>query len=113
MRSVLQSLDLLAESHNDRDSLKYHLFDMILSLNDDSTLTSHCHSSFIPVFQCFRDDAYPFGQKDRLMTGDIRRLRVGAGVDKVLPTPAPTPGKALDSGRLPNPVTTPTPQPWW
>ena len=47
--------------------LRHPLSDGILSLNDFIfiwlyllTLSAHCQSPFLPVFQCFREGAYPF-----------------------------------------------------
>ena len=62
------------------------------------TLQLYLHTAtLLPVFQCFRDDAYPFGQNYHLLTGGILRLRAGVGVGKILPTPAPTPTPAKRS----------------
>ena len=76
--------------------------DRILSLKDASTLSQHCHSPFLLVFQRFRNDPKPFDQNHLLLTDGILRLRAGVEVGKISPTPAtaPTPAKTADSDRL-------------
>ena len=101
----MTALDLLTQSHNDRDGPKLPLIPLshvILSLNDASALSTHCDSPFLSVFQCFREDALPCVQNHRLLPSVSLRFRTGVGVGKILQTAAltPTPAKAVDSNRL-------------
>ena len=47
----------------------YPLSDGILSLNDASTLCTHCHSPSLPIFQCFLECSQPFVPNHRLLPG--------------------------------------------
>ena len=69
--------------------------DRIMSNNEASIFITRCHSSFVPVFQCFRENVKPFVKYHRFLTGGSLRPLAEVRVDNILPTPAKTVNSAL------------------
>ena len=85
-------------------ALKYLRFpssDGILSLNDASALSTHCHSPLSCVLM-FSGRCITVRPNHRLMMRGVLSFRAGVGVDQKNLTPASTPttDKTVDSDRL-------------